>query len=42
MHMTMKLKHMLKFKSILNVLMYWGFKQYVFIAFGNCAREHSL
>lgn len=42
MHMTMRLKHVLKFKSILNALMHWSFKQYVFIAFGICAREHSL
>ena len=40
--MTMRLKHVLKFESILNALMHWGFKQYFFIAFGNCAREHSL
>lgn len=42
MHMAMRLQHMVKFKSILNALMHWGFKRYVYIAFGDFAREHSL
>lgn len=42
MQMTMRLKHVLNFKSILNVLMHWGISEYVFIAFRNRAKECNL
>lgn len=42
MHMTMRLQHVFKFKSLLNALMHRDYKQYVFIVFGNCDRKHSL
>lgn len=42
MQMTMRLKHVVNFKSIFNVLMLWGFSEYVFIVFRNCAKECGL